>query len=129
MMKKLTTQFTQIITKVVNLYLELFAKIPEANYFPLFVILSLYFVVPYSEFVVTAAAILYFSFKKKINKFIADLPLPDYLKVGGSVLFFLVMINDYLLYALIIALSYWSARHVKKDSSKTAPPLPDPWER
>lgn len=128
-MKKLTTRFTQIITKVVNLYLELFAKIPEANYFPLFVILSLYFVVPYSEFVVTIAAILYFSFKKKINKFIADLPLPDYFKVGGSVLFFLVMINDYLLYALIIALSYWSARRVKKDSSKTAPPLPDPWER
>lgn len=128
-MKKLTTRFTQIITKVVNLYLELFAKIPEANYFPIFVILSLYFVVPYSEFVVTIAAVLYFSFKKKINKFIENLPLPDYIKVGGSVLFFLVMIDDYLFYALIIAIAFWSARRVKKDSSKTAPPLPDPWER
>ncbi len=40
----------------IDLYVSYLKRIPERHYFPIFVILSLYFVVPYSEFVVTALA-------------------------------------------------------------------------
>jgi len=95
--------------------LKLLAKIPERHYFPIFVILSLYFIVPYSEFVVTLTAPLYFIFEVPIRSALGKLALPDWLKYGGSVIFFLVMIDDYLFYFALIALAFWCSRHLPKN--------------
>ena len=98
----------------IDLYVSYLKRIPDRHYFPIFVILSLYFVVPYSEFVVTAIAPLYFIFEKQVRWVAEILPLPNYLRIGGSIIFFLVMIDDYLFYFAIIAFLYWSAKQVKK---------------
>ena len=98
----------------IDLYISYLKRIPERHYFPIFVILSLYFVVPYSEFVVTAIAPIYFIFEKQVRWVAEILPLPNYLRIGGSIIFFLVMIDDYLFYFAIIAFLYWSAKQVKK---------------
>ena len=110
---KLTTRCTQITKRV----LKLLARIPERHYWPIFVILSLYFIVPMSEITVTLGAILYFKFENKVRPVIARLTnrLPDWLKYGGSVLFFLVMIDDTLFYFALIALAFWCSRHLPKD--------------
>ena len=98
----------------IDLYVSYLKRIPERHYFPIFVILSLYFVVPYSEFVVTAISPIYFIFEKQVRWVAEILPLPNYLRIGGSIIFFLVMIDDYLFYFAIIAFLYWSAKQVKK---------------
>ena len=98
----------------IDLYVSYLKRIPERHYFPIFVILSLYFVVPYSEFVVTAIAPIYFIFEKQVRWVAEILPLPNYLRIGGSIIFFLVTIDDYLFYFAIIAFLYWSAKQVKK---------------
>lgn len=98
----------------IDLYVSYLKRIPERHYFPIFVILSLYFVVPYSEFVVTALAPLYFIFEKQVRWVASKLPVPDYLRIGGSIIFFLVMIDDYLFYFAIMAFAAWSAKQVKK---------------
>ena len=102
--------------KLIRKYISLVKRIPERHYWPLFIILSLYFVVPYSEFVVTLGALGYFKFEKSYRKFFAKVisPLPDVIKYGGSVIFFLVMLDDTIFYASIILLAFWSGRHVKK---------------
>ena len=101
---------------LIRKYLKLVKKIPERHYWPLFIFLSLYFVVPYSEFVVTLLALGYFKFeqlyRKAFGKIIA--PLPDIIKYGGSVIFFLVMLDDTLFYAAIILAALWSNREAKK---------------
>ncbi len=98
----------------IDLYVSYLKRIPERQYFPIFVLLSLYFVVPYSEFVVTALIPLYFIFEKQVRWFFSKIPLPDYIRIGGSVIFFLVMIDDYLFYFALMALVAWSAKQVKK---------------
>lgn len=100
----------------VKRYVHLIAKIPERHYWPLFIILSLYFVIPYSEFVVTLGALGYFKFEKSYRKVFAKIisPLPDFIKYGGSIIFFLVMLDDTLLYASIILFALWSNKQVKK---------------
>ena len=106
--------------KLIRKYLKLVKKIPERHYWPLFIFLSLYFVVPYSEFVVTLLALGYFKFeqpyRKAFGKIIA--PLPDIIKYGGSVIFFLVMLDDTLFYAAIILAALWSNREAKKLESE-----------
>ena len=104
--------------KIIRKYVSVLKKIPERHYWPIFIILSLYFVVPMSEITVTLAAILYFKFENKIRPLIAKAltPLPDWLKYGGSVIFFLVMIDDTLFYFALIALAFWSAKQVKKEN-------------
>lgn len=102
----------------INLYVSYLKRIPERHYFPIFVILSLYFVVPYSEFVVTALAPLYFIFEKQVRWVASKLPLPDYLRIGGSIIFFLVMIDDYLFYFALMALVAWSAKQVRKSEGE-----------
>ena len=94
----------------VKRYVHLIAKIPERHYWPLFI------VIPYSEFVVTLGALGYFKFEKSYRKFFAKVisPLPDVIKYGGSVIFFLVMLDDTIFYASIILLAFWSNRQVKK---------------
>lgn len=114
MMKmKLTTRFTQITKRVA----KLLARIPERHYWPIFVILSLYFIVPMSEITVTLGAILYFKYENKVRPVIGRLTnrLPDWLKYGGSIIFFLVMIDDTLFYFALIALAFWCSRHLPKD--------------
>ena len=113
MMKKLTTRFTQITKRVA----KLLAKIPERHYWPIFVILSLYFIVPMSEITVTLGAILYFKYENKVRPVIGRLTnrLPDWLKYGGSIIFFLVMIDDTLFYFALIALAFWCSRRLPKN--------------
>jgi hypothetical protein len=98
----------------IDLYVSYLKRIPERQYFPIFVLLSLYFVVPYSEFVVTALIPLYFIFEKQVRWVCSKIPMPDYLRIGGSVIFFLVMIDDYLFYFAIMAFAAWSAKQVNK---------------
>ena len=102
--------------RLIRKYAKLLKKIPERHYWPIFVFLSLYFIVPMSEITVTLAAILYFKFEKRIAPIVQKLTkiLPDWLRYGGSVIFFLVMIDDTLFYFALIALAFWSSRQVKK---------------
>ncbi len=73
-----------------------------------------------SEITVTLAAILYFKFEKKISPVVGKLTkrLPDWLRYGGSVIFFLVMIDDTIFYFALIALAFWSSKQVKKSKVK-----------
>ena len=106
--------------KLLRRYLNLVAKINERHYWPLFIFLSLYFVVPYSEFVVTALILLYFKFEKffrKVGEGIAHV-LPEWLRIGGSIIFFLVMLDDTLMYLSVIAVAYWSNKQAKKLKEK-----------
>ena len=102
--------------KLINKYAKLAAKIPERHYWPIFIFLSLYFVVPYSEFVVTLLALGYFKFEQQYRKVFGKIvsPLPDLIKYGASVIFFLVMLDDTILYAAIILGALWTNRQVKK---------------
>lgn len=104
--------------KLVKKYVSLIKKIPERQYWPIFIILSLYFVVPMSEITVTLGALLYFKFEKRIRPVIEKLTsrLPDWLRYGSSIIFFLVMIDDTLFYFALIALAFWSSKQVKKES-------------
>ena len=104
--------------RLIKKYVSLISKIPERHYFPIFVIISLYFVVPYSEFVVTALAPLYFVFEKQIRGLFSKLPIPEYIRYGGSLIFFLVMIDDYLFYFAIIAFAIWSSKQVEDTKNK-----------
>ena len=102
--------------KLFRKYLKLVSKIPERHYWPLFIFLSLYFVVPYSEFVVTALILLYFKFEKffrKVGEGIAHV-LPEWLRIGGSIIFFLVMLDDTLMYLTVIGIAYLSNKQAKK---------------
>ena len=102
--------------KLVRKYLKLVKKIPERHYWPLFIFLSLYFVVPYSEFVVTLLALGYFKFEQQYRNVFGKIvaPLPDIIKYGASVIFFLVMLDDTLFYGAIILAALWSAREAKR---------------
>ena len=114
-----------MLSKLVKKYVSLLKNIPERHYWPIFVFLSLYFIVPVSEITVTVAAILYFKFEKRIAPVIQKLTkrIPDWLRYGGSIIFFLVMIDDTLFYFALIALAFWSAKQVKKETG--TPPSQD----
>ena len=114
-----------LVKKLIAKYISLIQKIPERYYWPIFVFLSLYFIVPMSEITVTLAAILYFKFEKKIAPVVGKLTkrLPNWLRFGGSVIFFLVMIDDTLFYFALIALAFWSSKQVRKKT--VTPPLHD----
>ena len=102
--------------KLFRKYLKLVSKINERHYWPLFIFLSLYFVVPYSEFVVTALILLYFRFEKVFRKLGGKITavLPEWLRVGGSVIFFLVMLDDTLMYLSVIAVAYYTNKKAKE---------------
>ena len=103
-------------------YVRLLRKIPPRHYWSIFVFLSLYFVVPYSEITVTVAAIIYYKFERNISPFIQKITsrIPDWIRFGGSFLFFLVMINDTLLYVVLIAAAFWSRKQVLQDEKERA---------
>ena len=106
--------------KLIKKYVNLIKRIPERHYWPIFIILSLYFVVPMSEITVTLAAILYFKFENVFRKFGGKITsvLPEWLRIGGSIIFFLVMLDDTLMYLSVIGVAYWSSRQAKKLNQK-----------
>ena len=105
--------------KLLKKYLNLVKKIDERHYWPLFIFLSCYFVVPYSEFVITALIILYFKFEGTFRKIGGRLikPFPEWIRFGGSTIFFLVMLDDTLAYLSIIAVGIWTNRQLKKEKA------------
>ena len=105
-----------MIKKLLKKYFNLVKKVDERHYWPLFIFLSCYFVVPYSEFVITALIILYFKFEGTFRKIGGRLikPFPEWIRFGGSTIFFLVMLDDTLAYLSIIAVGIWTNRQLKK---------------
>ena len=105
-----------MIKRLLKKYFDLVKKVDERHYWPLFIFLSCYFVVPYSEFVITALIILYFKFEGTVRKWGGRLikPFPEWIRFGGSTIFFLVMLDDTLAYLSIIAVGIWSNRELKK---------------
>jgi len=107
--------------KLIRKYLNLINKIDERHYWPLFIFLSLYFVIPYSEFVITALIIWYFKGGEKLLRRCYDVVtkrLPQWITVGSSVIFFLVMLDDTIMYLSVIGIAYWSNRQAKKLKEK-----------
>ena len=80
-----------MIKRLFKKYLDLLKRINERHYWPLFIFLSCYFVVPYSEFVITALVILYFKFEGAFRRIGARLikPFPEWLRYGSYTIFFL----------------------------------------
>ena len=109
-----------MIKRLLDKYFNLVKKVDERHYWPLFIFLSCYFVVPYSEYVVTLLIILYFKFEAQFRKWGARLirPFPEWIRIGGSTIFFLVMLDDTLTYISIIAIGIWSNRELKKRNKK-----------
>ena len=105
--------------KLLKKYFDLVKKVDERHYWPLFIFLSCYFVVPYSEFVITALIILYFKFEGAFRKIGGRLikPFPEWIRFGGSTIFFLVMLDDTLAYLSIIAVGIWTNRQLKKEKA------------
>ena len=60
-----------------------------------------------------------FKFEQTYRKFFAKVvsPLPDVIKYGGSVIFFLVMLDDTIFYAAIILAALWTNRQKAKEES------------
>ena len=103
--------------KLIRKYLTLVSKVEERHYWPLFIFLSLYFVVPYSEFVITALIIYYFrGGEKLVKRVIKSITsrLPEWVTVGGSVIFFLVMLDDTLMYLSVLAIAYYSNKKAQQ---------------
>ena len=109
-----------MIKRLLDKYFKVLKRIDERHYWPLFIFLSCYFVVPYSEFVITALIILYFKFEGIFRRWGARLirPFPEWIRFGGSTIFFLVMLDDTLAYLSIIAIGIWSNRELKKRNKK-----------
>ena len=108
-----------MIKKLLKKYFNLVKKVDERHYWPLFIFLSCYFVVPYSEFVITALIILYFKFEGTFRKIGGRLikPFPEWIRFGGSAIFFIVMLDDTLAYLSIIAVGIWTNRQLKKEKA------------
>ena len=105
-----------MIKKLFDKYFKLIKRINERHYWPLFIFLSLYFVVPYSEFVVTVLILFYFQFESQFRKIGARLvkPFPEWMRVGGGIIFFLVMLDDTLAYLSVLGVAMWSNRELKR---------------
>ena len=105
-----------MIKKLFDKYFNLIKRINERHYWPLFIFLSLYFVVPYSEFVVTALILFYFQFESQFRKIGSRLvkPFPEWMRVGGGIIFFLVMLDDTIAYLSVLGVAMWSNRELKR---------------
>ena len=105
-----------MIKKLFDKYFNLIKRINERHYWPLFIFLSLYFVIPYSEYVVTALIFAYFQFESQFRKIGSRLikPFPEWMRVGGGIIFFLVMLDDTLAYLSILGVAMWSNRELKR---------------
>ena len=105
-----------MIKKLFDKYFKLIKRVNERHYWPLFIFLSLYFVVPYSEYVVTALIFAYFQFESQFRKIGARLikPFPEWMRVGGGIIFFLVMLDDTIAYLSVLGVAMWSNRELKR---------------
>ena len=105
-----------MIKKLFDKYFNLIKRINERHYWPLFIFLSLYFVIPYSEYVVTALIFAYFQFESQFRKIGSRLikPFPEWMRVGGGIIFFLVMLDDTLAYLSVLGVAMWSNRELKR---------------
>lgn len=105
-----------MIKKLLKKYFDLVKRVDERHYWPLFIFLSCYFVVPYSEFVITALIILYFKFEGAFRRIGGRLikPFPEWIRFGGSTIFFLVMLDDTLAYLSVLGVAMWSKRELKR---------------
>ena len=108
-----------MIKKLLKKYFDLVKRVDERHHWPLFIFLSCYFVVPYSEFVITALIILYFKFEGTFRRIGGRLikPFPEWIRFGGSTIFFLVMLDDTLAYLSVIAVAIWTNRQLKKEKA------------
>ena len=106
-----------MIKRLLKKYFDLVKKVDERHYWPLFIFLSCYFVVPYSEYVITLLIVLYFKFEAQFRKWGGRIirPFPEWIRFGGSTIFFLVMLDDTLAYLSIIAVGIWTNRQLKKE--------------
>jgi len=109
-----------MIKKLLKKYFNLVKKVDERHYWPLFIFLSCYFVVPYSEYVITLLIVLYFKFEAQFRKWGGRIikPFPEWIRFGGSTIFFLVMLDDTLAYLSIIAIGIWTNRQLKKEKER-----------
>ena len=114
-----------MLKKLFKKYLNLVKKIDERHYWPLFIFLSCYFVVPYSEFVITALIILYFKFEGAFRRIGGRLikPFPEWIRFGGSTIFFLVMLDDTLAYLSVLGVAMWSKRELKRREKEELRPV------
>ena len=105
-----------MIKKLFDKYFNLIKRINERHYWPLFIFLSLYFVIPYSEYVVTALIFAYFQFESQFRKIGSRLikPFPEWMRVGGGIIFFLVMLDDTIAYLSVLGVAMWSNRELKR---------------
>ena len=109
-----------MIKKLFKKYLNLIKRVDERHYWPLFIFLSCYFVVPYSEYVITLLIVLYFKFEAQFRKWGGRIikPFPEWIRFVGSTIFFLVMLDDTLAYLSIIAVGIWTNRQLKKEKER-----------
>ena len=109
-----------MIKKLLKKYFNLIKKVDERHYWPLFIFLSCYFVVPYSEYVITLLIVLYFKFEAQFRKIGARLirPFPEWIRYGTSTIFFLVMLDVKIAYLSIIAIGIWTNRQLKKEKER-----------
>ena len=109
-----------MIKRLLKKYFELVKKVDERHYRPLCIFLSCYFVVPYSEYVITLLIVLYFKFEAQFRKWGGRIirPFPEWIRFGGSTIFFLVMLDDTLAYLSIIAVGIWTNRQLKKEKER-----------
>jgi len=98
-----------------NLLSKYWKKIPERHYFPIFVFSSLFFVI--NELIVITLIVVYIVTEKQIrsatNKIVK---FPEAILWASAIIFFLVMIDDTLLYLFIIAFVAFDTR--RKNSRK-----------
>ena len=109
-----------MIKRLLDKYFNLIKKVDERHYWPLFIFLSCYFVVPYSEYIITLLIVLYFKFEAQFRKWGGRIirPFPEWIRFGGSTIFFLVMLDDTLAYLSIIAIGIWTNRQLKKEKER-----------
>tara|TARA_B100002019_G_C20843911_1_gene391282 strand:- start:23 stop:220 length:198 start_codon:yes stop_codon:yes gene_type:complete len=60
--------------------------------------------------------LLYLKFEKVFRDYFSKIiaPLPEWIRIGGSVIFFLVMLDDTVFYGSIILFALWTNREAKK---------------
>jgi heme/copper-type cytochrome/quinol oxidase subunit 2 len=92
-----------------NFLVKYWKKIPQRHYFPIFVFASLFFVT--NELVVISLIVLYVVAEKQIRNVVSKVAKNhEELLWISAFIFFLVMVDDTLLYFSIMALIVWDTR-------------------
>jgi hypothetical protein len=92
-----------------NFLIKYWKKIPQRHYFPIFVFLSLFFVI--NELVVISIIVLYVIAEKQVRNVASKVAKNhEELLWISAFIFFLVMVDDTLLYFSIVAFVAWDTR-------------------